>query len=373
LILLLLAYSLLHRRRVGAWVWYLFIPVAGLVWYQLWTKALYSRGLLWDAAQYVRSPQHADQSSRLTSGLVGLSFLGGCALPMLLFAPFLWNRRQLILAGFAGTLAGLAVGMRWLDPLIHKTEQHWGWIGLQVAIYVSAGILVLWLAIADYLKRKNADSILLALWVLGTFQFAAFLNWTVNARSVLPLIPAAAILLARRLDETRSNETHVDQATVASPRWSIGRLAAPIALSAIISLFIAWGDAAFANSGRTFAGFIHQQTQNQAGSFFFQGHWGFQYYLQLLGARPVEYDKFNFQTGDLMVTPENATNTYPMPPQFVAAQEILQIDPNAHAATMALGAGFYSSVWGPLPFTFGRVPSEPYLIQRLQQPIESER
>jgi hypothetical protein len=373
LILLLFAYSFLQRRRVGAWVWYLFIAGAVLVWYQLWTKALYGRGLLWDAAQYVRSPQHVDQSSGLTSGLVGLSFLGGCALPTLLFAPFLWNRRQLILAGCAGTLAGLAVGMRWLSPLIHKPEQHWGWIGVQFAIYVSGGILVLWLAIANYLKRKNAVSILLALWVLGTFLFAAFLNWTVNARSVLPLIPAAATLLARRLDETQLDEPHVDPTPVAFTRWSIGRFAVPLALSAIISLFITWGDAALANSGRTFAGFIHRQTQNQAGSVFFQGHWGFQYYMQLFGARPVEYDKFNFQTGDLMVTPEDTTNTFPMPPQFVAAQEIMQVDPQAHAATMALGAGFYSSVWGPLPFSFGRVPSEPYLIQRLQQPIQSDR
>jgi Dolichyl-phosphate-mannose-protein mannosyltransferase len=363
LILLLPAYSILRRRRLGAWVWYLFIPIAGLIWYQLWTKALYGRGLLWDAAHYAQSPQHVDQASRLTSGLVGLSFLGGCALPILLFVPFLWNRRQLILGSLAGALAGLAMGMRWLDPLIHDPEPHWVWIGAQFAFYVAGGIFVLGMAIADYRRRRDADSILLALWVLGTFLFAAFLNWTVNARSVLPLIPAAAILLARRLDETR----------VASTRWSTGKLVVPLALSAMISLSIAWGDAAFASSGRAMASFLHRQTQNQAGSVLFEGHWGFQYYMQAFGARPAEYDKFAFQTGDLVVTPENTTSTFPIPPQFVAAQQIVQIDPHAYAATMGLGAGFYSSVWGPLPFSFGRVPSEPYLIVRLQQPIKSDR
>jgi hypothetical protein len=30
-----------------------------------------------------------------------------------------------------------------------------------------------------------------------------------------------------------------------------------------------------------------------------------------------------------------------------------------------LGAGFYASVWGPLPFAFGEVPPERYLIARL--------
>ena len=109
LILLLPAYSLVQRRRLGVWVWYLFIPVAGLVGYQLWTKALYGRGLLWDAAQYARSPEHVDQASRVISGLVGLSFLGGCALPILFFSPFLWNRRQLILGSVAAALAGLSL------------------------------------------------------------------------------------------------------------------------------------------------------------------------------------------------------------------------------------------------------------------------
>jgi len=370
LILLLTAYSFLKQRRAGTWVWYLLIPVASLMGYQFWTKALYGRGLLWDAAQYARSPEHVDQASRFTSGLVGLSFLGGCALPILCCAPFLWHRRQLILGSLAGALAGLAVSRHWLAPLIHNPEQHWTWIAAQFGFYVAGGISVLGLAVADYRKhyrgQGNADSALLALWVLGTFLFAAFLNWTVNARSLLPLLPAAAILLARRLDE--------DEIRVARARWPSGiwtlKLAFPLALSAIVSLTIAWGDMAFADSGRNMAGLVHRQTQNQAGSVLFEGHWGFQYYMQRFGARPVEYDKFAFQTGDLVVIPENTTSTFPIAPQFVSTQQILQIDPRAHAATMALGAGFYSSVWGPLPFSFVRVPSEPYLVVGLRQPVK---
>jgi len=362
LILLLPVYALLRQRRIGVWLWYLFLPVAGLVGYQFWTKALYGRGLLWDAAQYARSPEHIDQASRLISGLVGLSFLGGCALPILFFSPFLWKRRQLILGSVAAALAGLAVGMRWLLPLIHDPRQHWAWIGAQFASYFAGGISVLGLVIADSRrhsrKQGDADSILLALWVLGTFLFAAFLNWTVNARSLLPLIPAVAILLARRLDEKETR--------VASTRGRTGMLIVPLALSAMISLAITWGDTALANSARTMASIIQRQTQKQAGSILFEGHWGFQYYMQLFAARPVEYDNFAFKTGDLVVTPENTTSTFPIAPQYVAAQQILQIDPQAYGATMGLGAGFYSSVWGPLPFSFGRVPSEFYLVANLQ-------
>jgi dolichyl-phosphate-mannose-protein mannosyltransferase len=377
LILLLPVYSLFKQRRVGAWVWYLFIPVAGLASYQFWTKALYGRGLLWDAARYARSPEHVDQASRLISGLVGLAFLGGCALPILFFTPLLWNRRQLILGSLVAALAGLAVGLHWLLPLVHDPRQNWGWIGAQFAFYVAGGISVLALVIADYRrhykKQGEADSILLALWILGTFLFAAFVNWTVNARSLLPLIPAAAILLARRLDlDLNKDEIRLASARRSSGMWT-RTLLVPLALSAILSLSIAWGDTAFANSGRTMASLIHRQTQNQPGSVLFEGHWGFQYYMQLFGARPVEYDKFAFQIGDLVVTPENTTSTFPIAPQFVLAQQIVQIDPHARSATMALGAGFYSAVWGPVPFSFGRVPSEPYLVVHLQQPGKNAR
>jgi len=360
LLLLLPAYSFLQQRRLGNWASFLSIPAAALAGYQFWTRTLYGRGLLWDAVQYARSPQHVNEASRLTSGLVGLSFLGGCALPILLFSPLVWNRRQFLLASLAAALAGLAMALRWLVPLIHDSQPHWTRIGAQFAVHVAAGIFALGLVVADLRKRRDADSILLALWVLGTFSFAAFLNWTVNARSILPLLPAVAILLARRVDETR----------FASAWWSTGRLAIPLALSALISLSIARGDAALANSGRSMATFIHLQTQNRAGSVFFEGHWGFQYYMQQFRARPVEYDKFAFQTGDQVVIPENTTSTFPVPPQSVAAQQILQFDPRAYAATMGLGAGFYSSVWGPLPFSFGRVPPESYLEVRLQQPVK---
>jgi hypothetical protein len=374
LLLLLPSYALLRERRIRTWGWSLLIPVATLAIYQIWTQALYGRGLLWDAAQYARSPEHVHQASRLTSGLVGLSFLGGCALPVLFFSPFLWNRRQLILGALPGALAGVALWRHWMQPLIHRPEQPLEWIAVQFALYVAAGLGILALTIADYLqhagKPGDADSILLALWVSGTFVFAAFLNWTVNARSLLPLIPAAAILLARRLDLDRSKDRRSCSQWPSEIR--IRMLAVPLALSALISFVVCWGDTALANSARTMAKLIHGETKDQPNPVFFEGHWGFQYYMQLSGARPVEYDKFAFQTGDLAVIPENATSTFPIAPQLVASEEIVQIDPHALAATMGLGAGFYSSMWGPLPFSLGRTPAEPYLFVRLQTAGESK-
>lgn len=365
LVLLLFAYALLRTKRMGPWIWYLVIPVGALILYQIWTKQLYGHGLLLDAREYARLPQYADRTSRLTRAVVGLSFVGGCTLPVLFLAPLLRKWWQLLTAGVGGTLAGLSVGLRWLTPFIHSPEQHWGWVGVQFGIFVAGGILVFGLVLADYRKQHNADSALFALWILGTYVFAAFLNWTLSGRSVLPLIPPVAILLARQLDAIRSTESAA----------SIRRFAVPVALtlSGVISFTVAWGDAAFADSGREMAGIIHRQTSTYPGTLLFQGHWGFQYYMQKLGATPIDYDRFALHSGDLMVSPENTTNRLPIMPQLVASQETLHADLHGWASTMASGAGFYSSIWGPLPFSIGRPRPEQYVIMVLREPDPTAR
>jgi hypothetical protein len=103
-----------------------------------------------------------------------------------------WSMR--VLGGWRGALWRTGIG------LVAFCMRHLGTIGTQLALFIACGASVLALAAVDVWKRRDADSLLLALWVLGTFVFTAFLNWTVNARSVLPLNPAAGILLARRLD-----------------------------------------------------------------------------------------------------------------------------------------------------------------------------
>ncbi len=80
-------------------------------------------------------------------------------------------------------------------------NEHWVIISIQLILFIAGGISTLALAIADYRRERDADSLLLLLWVVGTFWFTAYLNWTVNARSILPMVPAIGILLARRLRE----------------------------------------------------------------------------------------------------------------------------------------------------------------------------
>jgi hypothetical protein len=44
--------------------------------------------------------------------------------------------------------------------------------------------------------QKSADALLLLLWIVGTFCFATFFNWSITARTFLPMGPAVATPVA---------------------------------------------------------------------------------------------------------------------------------------------------------------------------------
>ncbi|MGA8151580.1 MAG: glycosyltransferase family 39 protein [Terriglobales bacterium] len=362
LILLLLFYALMRQPRVGSWVWYLSLPVAALAGYHSWTYALYGRGLLADAAVYAHFKPAAQQLPLLQESLIGLSFAGGCVISALTMAPLLWPRKQMAIGVLVSALAGLAVAAAWVNLSTHII--HLGPAGIQLALFVAGGISLLALAVSDAWTHRDADSLFLTLWVLGTFVFAVYVNWTANGRSILPIIPAAGILIARRLD-TRPKP--------ASPV----RLWVPLGVAGVFALWIACADAGWANSAKRAAEVIHQKTQTESGTVWFAGHWGFQYYMQANGARPVDVSNFSssFRAGDFVVLPKNNTNLFEIAPQFVISQEVIELPMPRRAATMCpeLGAGFYSSVWGPLPFAIGPVAPERYLILRLGKPPVADK
>lgn len=364
LIPLLLLYSFLKKRRCEPKLAYLAIPILLLGLYQYWTRALYGRGLLSDAVQYASLHNRGHELSLLAKLLVGLAFAGGCALPALFFAPLLWSKRSLaILLSICG-LTGLAIGghRAWFES--PQAASHWPLIASEMAIFLFGGISCLGLA-GTALRRTsqeiNADNLLLALWAMGTFLFAAFVNWTVNARSILPLIPVAAILLARRMENSGlAAKSHLPHLLL--------KVGVPLVASGVVALWVAQADANLANAGRTAAArAVAELRPSPDAPFYIEGHWGFQYYMQQRGALPADLRRSPFRAGDIVVIPENTTNSFGPPPGFTLAGSLIEIVTRNSVTTMSqpLGAGFYASLWGPLPFTFGQVPPERYLLARL--------
>jgi len=154
---------------------------------------------------------------------------------------------------------------------------------------------------------------------------------------------------------------------VESSKRSISKITVALVLAAVVSLWVTWGDAELANSARTAAALIHEQTGNGSGRQLFQGHWGFQYYMQEFGFIPYDARTYQARSQDLMVIPDNNTDIAAPPQSVVITHRTIEQEVRCGATTMSgpLGAGFYFAGWGPLPFAFGPVPAERYFLLEL--------
>jgi hypothetical protein len=109
---------------------------------------------------------------------------------------------------------------------------------------------------------------------------------------------------------------------------------------------------------------------------YFQGHWGFQYYMEKAGAKCLELRGSVLRPGDRLVIPDQQANVYKLPnSQDIAVLKQQFSFPVGHFHTMAtyLGAGFYASNIGPLPFVFGRTRPQTYNVWEITTTIEMDQ
>jgi hypothetical protein len=203
--------------------------------------------------------------------------------------------------------------------------------------------------------------LLLFLWVTGTVGFAAFLNWTTNIRSILPILPALGILLMRRI----GSETTM--ALVKKKKL----LPIPLFASALLGLLTVWADASWANSARSAASEIARVYGGSKSPLLFQGHWGFQYYIQRLGAKPIRFDG-PVDKGAIVAIPVTNTNADGFPRDTFDCIGIVERRPFHGLAMMShlAGAGYYSRTWGPVPLVLGADVPDQYLVVRITQALE---
>ncbi len=349
-----------RSRRVSSWLGYLAIPLVIIGAYQGYMILYHDWNPLADVAQYALNIEVKETYAPAERVLVGLSFLGGCLLTTLFFAPYLWSRAMLF--AWAGVAVATALGLRALGaigPLALHVDGTTRWdVTLQLAVYIVAGAHLLALAARTLWQDRTVDVLVLVLWLGGVWFFASFTNWTTTARAVLPAAPAAAILLTRALAHRSSGP---------------GAAATAAALTAglAISLTVAWADYSLAASARTAATRVTTHHGDTGGTIYFQGAWGFQQYMETAGATRLDFDGVRLLPRDLVVTPANNTNLVTLPEWALYELETFELPAGVGVTTLstARGAGFYAALYGPLPFTFGPVPPERYTVARVTRPL----
>ena len=363
LLLLLPFYAIIKQRKIGSWLIYLAIPIIVLLGYQWQTYMLYGKGLLLDAGAFATEFRSHQETGRIMHGIIGTAFTGGCLSVVLFYVSFLWSKKILFIQ-FLGLLM-LVAGMACLPNIgsfqIHDVDgRKWSFIfQFSLALLAGANILIL-TATALWKSKMDADNLLLFCWIFGTFFFAVFVNWCINGRSILPMVPALAVLLIRRIDG------------INKPLKNSQILLLPVIPAICLSLLTVQGDFALANSARDAAAKISSEYGHGAGKLWLQGHWGFQYYMELKGGEPTERNNLNFSPGDIVVIPQNNNYTFSLPEHISHKMiDIKEIPLTAVVSTMnrEAGSGFYSHLLGPLPFVLGRVPVERYGILGIDQVI----
>jgi len=308
---------------------YLVLPVVVLAGYGALMLQQYGAASLSAAVSLATDDRAvASAASVLSRGVVTLSFTGGCFVAVSGAALVLWPRLALV-------CAAAAIGAGW-------------WMhDLQLVIFVMSGAALVALAIADARRAWTAESGVLVCWLAATLLFSSVVSWSTSARYLLPLVPVSGLLIARALDARAVTDSRV---------WW------PAIASLALALVVARADAALAGSARTAARTILQAHAGKPGSLWYQGHWGFQYYMDLGGAKAVDFDHPWFAAGEVMIIPANNANIQVIDPAWVAASDGLQFAVVPWMSTLSpdLGVGFYSSVFGSRPFAFGAVPPERY-------------
>ncbi|HET6960914.1 MAG TPA: glycosyltransferase family 39 protein [Terriglobia bacterium] len=359
LIPLLLTYSLACRRRLGSWAWFLLIPVLMVAGYQWASYSLYGHGLFGEAIRYASARQLA--GGNLSRLLTALAFLGGCVSVVAFYGHELWTTRPWVLgttlAMFAALGVTLVADQGALSRPTGDEDPRVFW--LQFAFLAAVGGELLWLAVSDFLYHRDVDSAFLLLWTIGTFVFAALLNWAITARTFLPIVPALVLILLRCLEHRASEALRLPSA----------RAVAPLLATGLLGLAVVFADYKLADTGREAATTVGHEYRDKM--LFFQGHWGFQYYMEGLGARAFDVLRSDPGPGALMVVPVNNSNLFWPKKETVRIVKILRLRACSWLSTMhpSVGAGFYSNSAGSLPFAFGRVPPEEYYVLSIVQPL----
>lgn len=351
LVPLLLAHGFARERRFGTWALALVVPMAILAAYDVLTRGMYGQGLFSSAMLFARAEREAATLAGAAQIAVGLVFVGGSLLHAIAFAPILF--RWIVAVVSALFVALLAPGLDLARYAAHATELAPSVplaTRVQFVLFLLGGVAVLALAIADVWKRRTPDAWLLALWVAGMFVFASVVNWTTNARSVLPIAPALACLIARRLDDHG----------IRRARWLA------LVPGAVISVAVAAADAAWANQVRAATQLLVERVAREPGKVYGGAHWGFQYYLEQGGVPTFDVLRDHAETGDRFLYMKHNTNlARPRGVSLAVTEEIECDGPRfVHTVAPSLGAGFYASQLGPLPFVIGRAEPELYYVVR---------
>ncbi|MBI4423802.1 MAG: glycosyltransferase family 39 protein [Elusimicrobia bacterium] len=190
----------------------------------------------------------------------------------------------------------------------------------------------------------------------------AFAYWSVAARFSTFAAAGLALALAAKLEASQP------------PRKARALAWAGFLASLSLGLPAAATDAAYANASRDAARELAAPAVDAGRPVWFTGHWGLQHYMEAAGARPIEPESGGWERvtrGSLVILPGVNTNVQ-RPKRLAADVRVAEPAPPFPLLLMCgagwrCQAGFHSSMYGFLPFSFTREPLDRFELVEPRQ------
>ncbi len=372
LVPLLGAYQLRRRASARGWIFLLPAPLLLAGWFVM-NYFHYHRWLLADTMGYVES-RHAASLPMLCTKLLALLEYQGWLILFPFFFLYAFGRG--LKGRFLALASLLAVYVcqfripdyRFVDKLIFV-------VGLVAGVFVVWRLAAFWTdSFRDgemALGIAPPEAQFLGLWYFGVSAYCLLLFTEGSARYILPLVPPVLICFFRQLEVAEVTEYRLPS----RPLLNSAMLA-----SGSLVLSLAWG-LALSQADLEFAR-IYPRAANEFAnitkgmSSYYGGEWGFRYYFGWAGARQLPLDESQVRGGSFLALPKLALQ-YDVPwdlRSMTMPLQTLTYEPATPLRTLdgQTHAGFYSTGWGLIPFSFShRILEEVelrqvnYLVERL--------
>lgn len=347
LIPLLALAAMLFARRPARLAPAVLLPILALAGWEAMSLHAYGVPHLAHAAAAVRG-QRPDTPQMVLAAATFLFLGAGSALVLL--AARLRSREALVALMVSLPIAALLL-------LSYRGVNHrfagWGPLPIATGMAAAGGLAWIALTLREGVRRRREDLFLLV-WLAGALVQALFFSNFIASRFLLPaLFPAVALSLR-----------HATRRTVIAAG----------AASALLSLAVAGADLESARGYRDAAGKLHARYGDLGPRLRFQGHWGFQYYLERMGHRALDDARLDLAPGDLIATPRWAPDLHHLFEAGISLdglrflpEDLIEIHGTVPVTVMhrETGAGFYSMNWGPLPYSWGADPIEWIAVVRV--------
>jgi hypothetical protein len=362
-------YQLRKGRGRRGWISLAIAPVAVSIWY-LMNCIHYGRPLWEKTLGYMqtRSPLSLDV---LWIKLVSIFEYQG----WLAIFPFF------ILCVLARGLKWRALSLAVLGAvyLVQFSVPHYGWI--EKAIFVMgwvAGLFAVlemvrvgWRAFssrAPSIPGDRVDTQFLALWYFGFFTYCFIFLTEGSARYILPMIPPFILCFFRVLEKSEISEYRFPKRVLNSAMLASGGLV----FSLTWGLMLSRADLEFSKIYPRVAAEFGRIAGNA--NSYSSGEWGFRYYLGRIGAQPFPADSSLVRGGSFIAVPKLAQpNDIPADMRsMLLPVQTMSYKPETFVRVLdrQTSAGFWSSGWGLIPFSFSRQPLEQVEIFQVHFMVE---